>query len=214
MFLLGNLGCLNDLIGKALCDVFEVLETLLASILGEEVYGLVHSAEGGDINGLSLNTSTGADTGRVFTSTSVADSIQDDLDRVFAGLELNDFESLAHDPEGFHLFTGVASVEGDASDHSFDEWAQGLSEGAKLIATGSVRDENSGLNSLDSQVVLQCTVEDGEGSIGPFSEELWFCCEGEFSLFSSYAVLVPCFINGFAILGLSFYSSSPSLTLS
>ena len=155
------LGSLHNFVGKHFGDVLEVLEGAISGVLGDVVNRLVDSSEGRDIDGLSLDTSASSDSGGVFSGTAVADGVDDNLDGVFAGLELDDFEGLSHDSHGLDLLTGVATVEGDSAHHAFDDWAGGLLEGTELVAAGGVGHEDSGLGGVDRDVVFEAGVGDG-----------------------------------------------------
>jgi hypothetical protein len=85
----GTLGSVDQLLSKALSNGLDVAERGLAGTSGEEGDSLVDSAEGRDIDGLSSDGTGGTNSGRVFTRTTVDDSVDGDLDRVLVGHEVD-----------------------------------------------------------------------------------------------------------------------------
>ena len=185
------LGSLHNFVGKHFGDVLKVLEGAISGVLGDVVNRLVDSSEGRDIDGLSLDTSAGSDSGGVFSGSAVADGVDNNLDGVLAGLELNDLQSLSHDSHGLDLLTGVSAVEGNAAHDSLDNRAGGLLEGAELVASGSVGNEDAGLGGVDRDVVLKAGVGDGQAGVGPFAEKLGFSGEGTLKVFLTYSAQFP-----------------------
>ena len=55
---------------------------------------LVDTSEGRDINGLSSDSTSTSDTGRIFTGTRVDNGLKENLDGVLTGGEVDDLESV------------------------------------------------------------------------------------------------------------------------
>lgn len=81
---------------------------------GEEGDGLVDTSEWGNIDGLSSDGTLGSDSGRVFSWASVDNGVDEDLDWVLLGDEVDDLESVLDDSDGHDLFTVVSSVHHEA----------------------------------------------------------------------------------------------------
>lgn len=203
LFCLVNLGSLHDFVGEAFGNVLNVLEALVTGVLGEQVDGLVDATERGDVDGLTLDTTAGTNTGGVFASTAVDDGVDDDLEGVFAGLELDDLEGLADDADALDLLTGVAAVEGNTADQTLDDGRGGLAEKLDLVAAGGVRNEDARLRRLHGDVVFESGVRNGDVGVRPLAEELGLDREGGFKVLSAYFVRSPCFIS----MGLLAYQS-------
>lgn len=77
---------------------------------GQQGDGLVDSSQGGNIDGLSSDGTLGADSGRVFSRAGVDDGVNQNLDRVLVGQEVDDLECVGDDSDGHQLFTVVSAV--------------------------------------------------------------------------------------------------------
>jgi hypothetical protein len=84
-----SLGSVDELFSKALGNRLDVAESGLTGTDGEESDGLVDTAEGRDIDGLATDGTGGTDTGGVFTGTAVDNGIDDDLDGVLVGHDVD-----------------------------------------------------------------------------------------------------------------------------
>ena len=109
-----SLGGVDKLISKALRDRLGVVESRLAGADGEQADSLVDTAEGGDIDGLTTDGTLRTDTGRVFPWSGVDDGVNEDLDGVLLGDEVDDLESVLDDTEGHDLLAVVAAVHHEA----------------------------------------------------------------------------------------------------
>lgn len=76
----------------------------------DESDSLVNATKRRNINGLTTDGTLGTDTGRVFTGTSVDDGVNENLDRVLVGEEVDNFEGVGDDSDGHLLLTVVATV--------------------------------------------------------------------------------------------------------
>ena len=83
---------------------------------GQERDGLVNSAEGGNIDGLTTDGTLRTDTGGIFTGTSVDNSINQNLDGVLVGEEVDDFESVSNNSDSQELLAVVAALHHHAID--------------------------------------------------------------------------------------------------
>ena len=148
------LGGVDDLIGEGLRDRLERPEGGLAGTLADQVNGLVDSAEGRDVDGLSANDTTGSDTGGVFAGAAVADGGDHDLNGVLAGEEMNQFHGLLHNFDSLLFFT-VVPVAGshEHAGHALHDGALGFLESALLVAAGRVGDKDLLARGLDLEVV-------------------------------------------------------------
>jgi hypothetical protein len=81
---------------------------------GEEGDSLVDSAEGRDVDGLTPDGTLRTDTGGVFPGTGVDDGVNEDLDGVLLGDEVDDLESVLDDADGHDLLAIVAAVHHEA----------------------------------------------------------------------------------------------------
>jgi hypothetical protein len=77
---------------------------------GQQGDGLVNPPQGRDIDGLTPDGSLGSDTGGVFTGTSVDNGVDENLDRVLVGQEVDDLESVSNDSDSQKLLSVVPSV--------------------------------------------------------------------------------------------------------
>jgi len=169
----GASGSVDELISEALSDALDVAEGAVADTLGHEVEGLVDTTERGDINSLTLDSASGADTGGILTRGGVDDGINEDLDGVLAGGEGDDLKSVLDDTEGHDLLARVAAVHHHAVDKTLNDGALALAEGALVVAASSVGEVHTVLVALvDSDVVLKGDVADLDVLIGPLVEKL------------------------------------------
>ena len=78
-------GSIDELVGEGLRDGLGCPKGRLTRTLADQVNGLVDSAKGRNIDGLSADDTTRSDTGGVFTGAALADRSDDDLKGVLAG---------------------------------------------------------------------------------------------------------------------------------
>lgn len=84
----------------ALGDRLDVAERRLADTDGDEGDGLVDAAERRDVDGLTADGTLRTDPGRVFARASVDDGVDEDLDRVLVGQEVDDLERVGDNADG------------------------------------------------------------------------------------------------------------------
>mmetsp|Transcript_36979 Transcript_36979/g.55879 ORF Transcript_36979/g.55879 Transcript_36979/m.55879 type:complete len:255 (-) Transcript_36979:22-786(-) len=165
----GLLGSVHDLIGQALSDGLDVAERRVTGASAQQVDGLVHTSEGGDVNSLSAHNTGRADSSGVFPRASVLHGLDVDLERVLVGEEVDDLEGVLDDANSHHLLAVVAAVHHHGAAQSLDDGAESLSELLLLEPALGVRKE--GLTSLDGNVVHQGEIFDLD-IVAPLSEEL------------------------------------------
>ena len=93
------------------------------------------------------------DTGRVFTGTGVDDGVNEDLDGVLVGEEVDDLEGVLDDAGGHQLLAVVATVHHQGVGETLDDGALGFAESFDLVTSGGVG-EVDGVK-LDLEVVLR-----------------------------------------------------------
>jgi hypothetical protein len=140
----GFLGAVHDLISQALGTRLDVSEGAVSSTLSDQGDSLVDSSKWGDINSLSSDNTTRSDTGGIFSSTTVLDGINKNLDGVLIGQKVNNLERLLDDSDSQLLLTVVSTLHHHGVDESLNNWAGGLSESLLLVATSSVGKIHSG----------------------------------------------------------------------
>ena len=154
------LFAVDDFVGQSLGDGLLGSETVVSDSVAEEVDGLVDSSHGRNVDGLLLDLTSGSDSGRVFSGAGQHDGSDEDLKRVSSSEEVDDFEGVSDDSDGFEFLTGVSTVELHGSDESFDDGTQGLSEFLGLISAGSVGDEDLAFAGLDRDVIDEAGIVD------------------------------------------------------
>ena len=81
---------------------------------GQQRNRLVDTPQRRHIHGLTTDGTRRADTGRVFAGTSVDDGVDENLDGVLLGDEVDDFERVLDDTDSHELFAVVATVHHQA----------------------------------------------------------------------------------------------------
>lgn len=175
------LGSSNDLVSEALRDALETTEGTFASSLADKVDSLVDSAERRHIDSLSADNTTGSDTGGVFAGTGVRDSINENLDWVETGQQVNELHSLLNDTNCHLLFTVVSSAGGHHHvGETLNDWALNFLEATLLVAALCVRNVDLLANGLNLQVRSETDIVALNSIVRPFSEKFWL--ESEFWL--------------------------------
>jgi hypothetical protein len=77
-----------------------IVIVMMAYSCCDEVERLVDPAEWGNIDGLSLDCAARAHTGRVLSDGGVGNGINQNLDGVLVGHQVDDLESVLHDARG------------------------------------------------------------------------------------------------------------------
>jgi len=141
----GLLGAVGELISQALSDGLDGSEGSQSGTSGDQVDGLVHTADRGHIDGLTADGTGGTDLTGVLTRTTVLHGIDQDLDGVDSRVqEADDLQGLLDNADGLQLLTVVASVHHQGASHALDDRAQSLAESALLVSASSVRHVDTG----------------------------------------------------------------------
>jgi len=164
-----------------------------------KVKSLVDAAEGGAVNGLTTDNTTGTNTGGIFTSTTESSSVDEDLDGVLAGEEVDELEGLLDDVDGVLLLTvGAATSDHDGVDEALNNRALDLLELALLVAASGVGDEDLLSNSFDLAIVDKGHVGAFNAFVGPLAEAFGFESEfGSVGIFDERFVAVYFFCHLF-----------------
>lgn len=123
-----TLGSVDDFISQALGDALDVTEGSFTGTSGDQGDPAVDTTKGRHIDSLTTDSTSVTDTGRVFTGPSVDDGIDEDLDGVGVGEQVDDFHGLLHDADSHEFLTVVAAVLHQAVGHALDDGALGLAE--------------------------------------------------------------------------------------
>jgi len=117
---------------------------------------LVDSSERRNIDGLSSDGTTGSNTGGVFSGTRLNDGLEEDLERVLVGEQVDDLKSLLEDADSHLLLTvHTGHTTHELADKSLENWAGDLCKSLLLILTGSVRMEHLSFISSDVEVLVE-----------------------------------------------------------
>merc|ERR1712107_495408 len=98
-------------------------------------------------------------TGRVLTGAGVGDGVDENLDGVLVGQEVDDLKAVLDDPDSHELLTGVATVHHHRVRHPLHSGARRLPEPLHLPPPSSVGEELSMLG-LDRNVIHKRNVVD------------------------------------------------------
>lgn len=146
---------------------------------GDEVDGLVDTAEGRDIDGLAADNTSSSDASGILTRARVLDGLDEDLEGVLVSHEGDEVESMADDAEGEDLLSGVAAVHHESVDEALDDGAGGLAE-TLGEATSSVGEVDGPLTSADVVLLAEHSREDGNKVA--CTSELYFLTHGSISI--------------------------------
>jgi hypothetical protein len=173
-----TLGGVDDFVGEGLWHGLVGSEARLSGSLAHEVDSLVDSSEWGDINSLSSDGTTGTDSGRVLSASTLNNSLEEDSEWVLTSEKVNDFKSLLKDSDSLLLLTVLSShTDHDHINESLSDWAWDLSELLLLVSTGGVWEVHLGLGGLDWEVVDQGHFWALDTLIRPLTEKFWDNCE-------------------------------------
>ena len=89
----------------------------------QQVNGLVDTTKRRHIDSLTTDSSLGTDTGRIFSWTSVLNSINQDLDRVLISQKMDDFKGVLDNANSHDLLSVVSTVHHERVGKAFDDWA-------------------------------------------------------------------------------------------
>jgi hypothetical protein len=110
---------------------------------------LVNSSQWRNINSLSSDGTSGSDSGRIFSGSTLDNCLEQNFEWVFAGKEVDDFKSLLENSNSQLLFTILSMISNhDLVTESFSDWALDFLESLLLILASSVWDVHLGLGCL------------------------------------------------------------------
>ncbi len=105
-----HLGGVDELISKALRDRLDVTEGSLTSTHGDQVDGLVNTADGRNIHSLAADGTSATNAGRVFAGARVDDGVDEHLEGVLARDKVDNLKRLLEDAHSHQLLAVVAAV--------------------------------------------------------------------------------------------------------
>ena len=120
----------------------------------EKPDGLVDTSEWRDVDGLTTDSAGTTDSGRVFARAAVLDGVDQDLERILAGQQVNDLERVLDDAHGHELLAVVAAVHHERADETLHDRTQRLAEALDLVAASRVRNVLGRL-AFDGYVILR-----------------------------------------------------------
>jgi len=154
-----SLGGIDELIGQALGDGLDVTESGFTSTSAQKPDSLVDTSEGRDIDGLTSDSTSTSDTGRIFTGTRVDNGLKKNLDGVLSGGEVDDLESVLDDSDGHEFLAVVATVHHERVNETLNDGALSLTEPFDLVSARGVGQE-LGVSVLAGQIIGQGDVVD------------------------------------------------------
>jgi len=168
----GTLSSVHELISKTLSDGLNVAESRVTDTLSEEVKRLIDTTKRRNINSLTLDGTSTANTSGILTDAGVDDSINKNLDGVLVSHESDDLKSVLDDTDGKKLLTTVATVEHKAVHKTLNDGALRLTEANLVVTTSRVRKVHTELVLLvDCDVILKRQIADGNIVISPLVEK-------------------------------------------
>jgi len=168
-----SFGCVDQLVGETFGDGLDVSEGGFPGAGDEEPNGLIHPAQRRHVDGLTPHRACSSDTSRVFPRTAVDDSIGHDLQRVFSGEQMDDFESVFDDANRHQLLSVVPPVHHQRVGQALHDRTQSLPEPLGGVSAGGVG-EVLGELLLDGDVIRQTDVVDHHIVRAPLIEQLYF----------------------------------------
>jgi hypothetical protein len=148
------LSSIDQLISQALSNSLDVAECSLSCTSAQQPDGLVDTAEGRHINSLSPNSTSTTNTSGVFTGARVDDGINQNLEWVVSGQQMDDLESVLQDPNSHQLLSVVTSVHHEGVCDTLNNGALSLTETLSSITSSTVGQE-FGILLFNSQVILR-----------------------------------------------------------
>merc|ERR1740123_1510992 len=170
----GTLGSVDDLVRETLSDGLDVPEGSLPSSSAEQPDRLVNPPKRRHINSLTPDRSRSSDTGRVLAGTRVDDGVHNNLEGVLASEEMDDLESVLHNPHGHQLLAIVPAVHHERVAKPLDNGALSLAEPLGCVSSSRVG-HVAGVLLLHCNVILERHVRDRDILTAPLAEkhDLW-----------------------------------------
>lgn len=164
-----TLGSVDQLLSQTLSNSLDVSERSLSSTDGQQSNSGVNSSQWRNIDGLSSDGTGRTDSGGVLSGTRVDNSVDNNLQWVLLGDNVDDLKSVLDDSDSLQLLTVVSTVHHQGVGQSLNDWALSLSESLGSVSTSSVGNENWG---SDLDVVNQRDVLDLNILERPLVEQL------------------------------------------
>lgn len=164
-----TLGGVDQLFSQTFSNSLDVSERSLSSTDGQQSNGGVDSSQRRDIDGLSSDGTRRTDSGGVFSGTRVDNSVNDNLQWVLLGQNVDDLQGVLDDSDSLQLLTVVLTVHHQGVGQSLNNWTLSLSESLGSVSASSVGDEHWG---SDLDVVNQRNILDLDTLERPLVEQL------------------------------------------
>jgi hypothetical protein len=131
-------------------------ECRFSGSLAHQIDGLVDSSQWRDINSLSSDGTSGTNSSRVLSGSTLDDSLEQDFQWVGTGEKVDDLKNLSEDSDSLLLFTILSVVTThELIDESLNNWARNLLETFFLIFTSSVWNVHLSLDLSNTEVIDQ-----------------------------------------------------------
>lgn len=163
-----SLGSVDELFSQAFSNTLGVTEGAFTSTSGDQSDGLVDTAQGRNVHGLTTDSTSVTNTSGIFTSTAVGNSVNNNLDGVGVGQQVDDFHGLLDDAVSQQLLAVVATVHHHGVGQAFNDGAFGLAETLGGETTSRVGQEDL---ATKFHVVLQGNVVALDTFVGPLAEQ-------------------------------------------
>ena len=160
----------HDLIGQALSNRLDVAERGLARAGGEQIDGMVDTAQRRAVARLPPHRTAAAHARRVLAGTAVDHRFHVHLHRVLLGEEVDDLKGVLDDANRHDFLAVVAAMAHHRAHHALNDRALGLAKGLLLPAALRVRQELRVLRPARN-VVLERHILDLDILKGPAAKE-------------------------------------------
>lgn len=167
------LRCVDKLISKAFSDGLNRAEGRFPGAGRQQVQRNVDAAHGRDIDGLAADGTRRSNARGVLTGPRVDDGLDEHLDGVLVGEEVDDVEAMLDDAHSHDLLAVVTAVHHERAHQALDNRALRLPEALDVVAAGGMRQED-GVLLVDGDVVGEAEILDVDAVEGPPVEELDF----------------------------------------
>ena len=149
----GTPSGIDQFFSKTFSHRLQVTERGLTCTSSKQVQCVVDATEWGHINGLTTDDTGTTHACGIFTWSRVDDSIDDDLDRVLVGQQMDDLQRVLDDTDSHELLARVPSLLHQTARQTFNDGARSLAESLLLVPSGCVWEVNS-MVTLAGDVVL------------------------------------------------------------
>ncbi|KAH9401930.1 hypothetical protein TYRP_016499 [Tyrophagus putrescentiae] len=129
---------LDGLVGETLGDGLDVAEGGFSGSGAQQPDGLVDATQRRDVDGLSADGSGAANSGGVLTGAAVDDRIDENLQRILSGQQVDDLEGVLDDAHRHQLLAVVAAVHHHRVGQALDDGALRLAEALLSVPSRGV----------------------------------------------------------------------------